>query len=108
MTPTNRPTTSLTARTAGTTTVKAAIEQLLNYYKLQTRYDETYLEAFWSRMMGPQIASRTTKIFVRERKLYLQISSAPMRNELVVAKQKLIQLVNKDMGKDMIDDVIFI
>lgn len=95
-------------RSVGTTTLKDAIGQLLKAYKLQTRFNETYLEAFWGRMMGPTIASRTNRIYVRDRKLHIELSSAPLRNELVNAKQKLIQLVNKDMGTDVIDDVIFI
>ena len=95
-------------RTAGTTTLKDAIGQLLRHYQLQTRFNETYLEAFWGRMMGQAIASRTSRVYVRDRKLHVEISSAPMRHELVNAKQKLIQLINKDMGSDVIDDVIFI
>ncbi|CCH55274.1 protein of unknown function DUF721 [Fibrisoma limi BUZ 3] len=97
-----------TGRRADTTTVKDAINQLLKTYQLQTRFNETYLEAFWSRMMGQAIASRTNRLYVRDRKLHIEISSAPLRNELVNAKQKLIQLVNKDMGSEVIDDVVFI
>jgi predicted nucleic acid-binding Zn ribbon protein len=106
-TPVKRPL-SLTARTAGTTTVKDAIGQLMAYYKLQTRYDETYLVAFWANMVGPQIASRTKKVFVKDGKLFVEITSAPMRNELVSAKGKLISLLNRDMGNTVIEDVVFI
>ena len=95
-------------RVAGVTTLKDAIGQLLRTYQLQGRFNETYLEAFWGKMMGPAIASRTRRLYVRERKLHIEISSAPLRNELVNAKQKLIQLVNRDMGTEVIDDVIFI
>jgi hypothetical protein len=95
-------------RMAGTTSLKDAIGQLLKAYQLQTRFNETYLEAFWGRIMGQSIASRTNRLYVRDRKLFIEIASAPLRNELVNAKQKLIQLVNKDMGTDVIDDVVFI
>ena len=95
-------------RIAGTTTIKDAITQLLKAYQLQGRFNETYLEAFWGKMMGTAIASRTKRLYVRDGKLYIEISSAPLRSELVNAKQKLIQLVNKDMGTDVITDVVFI
>ncbi len=95
-------------RVAGTTTLKDAIGQLLKHYQLQSRFNETYLEAFWGRMMGQAIASRTNRIYVRDRKLHIELTSAPLRNELVNAKQKLIQVINKDMGADVIDDVVFI
>ncbi|WP_080238883.1 DUF721 domain-containing protein [Spirosoma rigui] len=95
-------------RIAGVTSLKDAIGQLLKHYQLQSRFNETYLEAFWGRMMGNAIASRTNRIYVRDRKLHIEITSAPLRNELVNAKQKLIHVVNKDMGTEVIDDVIFI
>ena len=95
-------------RIAGVTTVKDAITQLLKAYQLQGKFNETYLEAFWGRIMGNAIASRTNRIYVRDRKLHIEIASAPLRNELVNARQKLIQVVNKDMGTDVIDDVVFI
>ncbi|PRY34692.1 uncharacterized protein DUF721 [Spirosoma oryzae] len=95
-------------RIAGVTSLKDAIGQLLKAYQLQGRFNETYLEAFWGRMMGPAIATRTKRLYVRDGKLYIELSSAPLRNELVNAKQKLIQLVNRDMGSEVITDVIFI
>jgi predicted nucleic acid-binding Zn ribbon protein len=98
---------SATSRDPGTTTVKEAFDKLLQVYKLRGRFNETYLETFWGKMMGPMIASRTTRLYVRDRKLYIELSSAPLRSELVNAKQKLIQVVNKEVGADVIDDVVF-
>lgn len=108
MNPTYRYNRDNASRRAGVTTLKDAISQLLNAYQLQTRFDETYLEAFWGRMMGPAIASRTNRLYVRNRTLHIELSSAPLRHELVNAKQKLIQLINRDMGSEVIDDVVFI
>ena len=95
-------------RNPGTTTVKDAITQLLSHYQLQSRFNETYLEAFWSKMMGHTIASRTRRMYVKERILYIDIESAPLRNELVNAKSKMITLINNDMGTSVIDDVVFV
>ncbi|WP_234735551.1 DUF721 domain-containing protein [Tellurirhabdus bombi] len=95
-------------RRPGVTSLKDAIGQMLKSYQLQTRFDETYLEAFWEKMMGKAIASRTNRLYVKNRILHIEISSAPLRSELVIAKQKMIQLINKEMGTDVIEDVIFI
>lgn len=97
-----------TSRNPGTTTVKEAFDKLLQVYKLRGRFNETYLEAYWGRMMGNAIASRTTRLYVREGTLYIELSSAPLRSELVNAKQKVIQLVNKEVGSEVISDVVFI
>lgn len=96
------------SRKAAVTPLKEAIELMLRSYKLQTRFNETYLVAFWEQMMGKSIASRTNRLYVRDRKLYLEIESAPLRGELATAKQKMIQLINQDMGSDVLEDVVFI
>lgn len=96
------------SRKATVTPLKEAIDQMLRTYKLQTKFNETYLVAFWEQMMGKGIASRTNRLYVRERTLYIEIESAPLRGELASAKQKMVQLINKDMGSDVLDDVVFI
>lgn len=95
------------SRKPGITPLKEAIEQMIDSYRLRTSFDETYLAAHWGRIMGHTIASRTQKVYVKNRKLFLQIDSAPLRNELVHAKVKIIELINREMKTDLIDDVIF-
>ena len=96
------------SRKAGTITLKEAIDDLLNAYKLRSKFNETYLTAHWETIMGKAIANRTSKVYVADRKLYVQITSAPLRNELVLAKSKIIELINKDVGEEVVVEVIFI
>ena len=48
--------------------LKEAIESLMRVYKLQNKYDETYIIAHWEEIMGKPIAARTTKIFIKDKK----------------------------------------
>jgi hypothetical protein len=59
-------------------------------------------------MMGTTISSRTKRLYVKDRVLYIEIESAPLRNELVNAKSKMILRINEDMGTSVIDDVVFV
>ncbi|MFC0185348.1 Protein of unknown function [Pseudarcicella hirudinis] len=95
-------------RKTGTISLKEAIDDLLNLYKLRGKYNETYIVAYWEKIMGKPIASRTSKIYVSEGKLFIQIDSAPLRSELLMAKNKIIQLINQEIGEEMIREVIFI
>lgn len=97
-----------TTRKPGTTTLKQAIDDLLNAYQLRGKYNETYLVTYWEKLMGRPIASRTGKLYVKDRKLFVQIHSAPLKNELLLAKSKVIDLINREMGEAVIDDVVFI
>jgi hypothetical protein len=96
------------SRKPGITPLKDAIEQMLQAYKLKTSFNETYLSAHWEKIMGAAIASRTSKVYVKDRVLFLQLESAPLRDELVRAKHKIIELINREMKTSVIDDVVFI
>ncbi len=97
-----------TTRRSQATPLKDAIESFLRTYDLKTKFNETYLIAFWERMMGSTIASRTKEIYVKNRILYLKIESSPLRQELFMAKTKLIDLINKDVGDSVVDDIVFL
>jgi len=96
------------SRRPGTSTLKEAISDLLNTYQLRGKFNETYLVTYWEKLMGSCIASRTTRIFVNNKKLYIQIDSAPLKNELVMAKSKMVELLNREIGEVVIEEVIFV
>jgi hypothetical protein len=88
--------------------LKQAIEDMLDMYKLRSKFNETYIVAYWEQIMGLPISSRTTEIYIKQKKLFVQLDSAPLRNELLLAKSKIVSLINKEVGEDIIDDVVFI
>jgi predicted nucleic acid-binding Zn ribbon protein len=96
------------ARNAHTATLKDAIQELLNAYKLKGKYNETHVIAAWSRLMGPMISNRTSKIFIKNKKLYVQLNSAPLKNELSMSKSKILEMLNRDVSADVLEEVIFL
>ncbi len=96
------------SRRPGITPLKDAIDQMLDKYRLRNRFDQSYVVAHWDKIMGEAIATRTKKVFIKDRTLFLQIESAPLRNELVRAKFKIIELINREMKSDLVDEVVFI
>jgi hypothetical protein len=88
--------------------LKDALNAFMDSFNLTSKYNETSLVASWEKIMGQTIASRTEKIYVRSGTLFLGISSAPLRQELIMAKSKLISLINKEMGKELVNEVVFI
>jgi len=96
------------SRRPGVTPLKEAIDQMLDKYRLRNRFDQSYVLAHWDKIMGSAIATRTKTVYIKERTLFLQIESAPLRNELFHAKSKIIELINREMGSDLLEEVVFI
>jgi predicted nucleic acid-binding Zn ribbon protein len=84
------------------------ITQLIDKYKLRGKYNETYIIAKWSELVGQAIANRTTELYFLDKKLYIQVNSSPLRNELLLAKSKFIEMLNKEIGDKVVHDIIFV
>lgn len=99
---------STTARNTKSIPLKDAFDGFLKAYNLKSKFNETYLVTYWEKIMGVSIAQRTEKIYISKGTLYLRISSSPLAQELLLAKTKLISLLNKEIGEEIITDVRFI
>ena len=95
-------------RKANDKTLKEAIEQMLNVYKLKRKYDETGIVASWPDLVGKYIANRTKELFVRDKKLFLRLESSVIKNELMMIRSQIIQKVNEEAGTVLIEDVVFL
>jgi len=91
-----------------TSTIGMALRKLLHEYNISGKYDETKLISSWGRLMGKPIASRTKKIFIRDKKLVVELSSAPLKHELTIAKRKVLQILSEEFGDNVVEDVIFL
>lgn len=89
-------------------TMKEAVDQLLEVYKLRRRFDETALLAAWPEMMGPAIANRTRQLFIRDKKLYVRVESSVIKNELLLIRSQIIKNMNERVGKVVIEDVVIL
>lgn len=98
----------LTSRKANTLTLKDCIGNMLESYKIQDKFDETFLISSWESMMGKAIAIRTTKLFIKNKTLFVTLNSAPLRQELMMGKTKILKFLNEKAGKELITEVHFL
>jgi predicted nucleic acid-binding Zn ribbon protein len=95
-------------RKSDTSPLKDAIDEMLKAYKINGKMNETKIIESWEKLMGKTIASRTTELKFRYKKLYVTLNSAPLRQELSMSKSKLIELLNRDFAEKVVEDVIFL
>jgi hypothetical protein len=100
--------TTIGYRKAESTPLKQALNELLNVYHLKGKSEQTHLITSWRQLMGNAIANRTTRIFIQDNKLFLQINSAPLKNELLMGKNKILEILNREVEETKLEDVVFI
>ena len=86
--------------------LKDAIEKLLKTYKLDDRLAERRLISSWESVMGSMIAKHTTDIYIKHQQLFVTLDSAALRNELSLAKSKIVKMLNEAVGRKVINEVV--
>ncbi len=94
-------------RRGNTVSFKDAFDEMLKTLNLRKKYKEQSVMSYWRNMMGEAITERTLRVFIKERVLYVELSSAPLKQELSLTKKMLIVQLNQAIGEKVIDDVVF-
>ena len=64
------------------------------------------IEEAWEKIMGKTIAKYTDKIEIVQSTLFIHSTVAPLKNELLYQKAKIIERVNEALGEKLIKDVV--
>lgn len=94
------------ARNKNNVTLKDALEMMVKELKLKPRIDEVRIREEWVKLMGAPIAKYTQNISLKDGKLYIKVTSAALQHELSYSRGKIIELFNKELGEDIIKEVI--
>jgi len=89
-------------------TIKQVFEDLLESYKLKNKFSESQLISSWEELMGKTIASRTTKVFIKDKKMFVELSSAPLKHELSSSRKKIIEIFEEKFGNGIISEIVFL
>ncbi|MFY0672070.1 MAG: DUF721 domain-containing protein [Bacteroidia bacterium] len=86
-------------------TLKEAINQLLDTYKLKNKMKTLDIINEWSKLVGPMIAKHTRDIYLRDGVLHVKFDSSPLKQEVQMMKTKMIAHLNKELGEEVVKDL---
>jgi hypothetical protein len=86
-------------------TLGAAIQSMLTELNLRHGVYEAKIESMWEAVMGRSVSRHTTAIQLKADRLYVTVDSAPLRNELFYSRLKIRDVINHELGTDVIKDV---
>ncbi len=82
------------------------LKQFISQNKLEVGMDIVNVRVAWKNVMGPGINNHTTEIQLKGTTLYVALSSAVLREELSYGKEKIIKMINEEVRKDLIAQLI--
>lgn len=82
------------------------IRQYLRSESLESPLNQHRLIEAWPEVMGPAIASYTRNLFIKNQTLYVQLTSAALRQELMMSRDRLVTNLNQHVGAQIIAQIV--
>ena len=83
-----------------------AMKEFLSKSRLKAGIQALQIQDAWEKIMGKTIAKYTDKIEIIGSTLFISSSVAPLKNELLYQKPKIIERVNEALGEKVITEVV--
>ena len=89
-----------------------SIEDLMKSFikenNLSKGMQKIMVEETWIKMMGPGVATHTTSVKLQNKTLIIQLKSSVLREELSYGKDKIIRMLNEELGDNLITKLILV
>ena len=82
-----------------------AIDSFLQERGLKDKADMHRVIAEWPNIMGRAIAENTDQLWFHEGIFYVRMASPVWKNELAMAKSKILEMVNRELGRELVQEV---
>lgn len=86
--------------------LEAAFNELLKAYRLEDKFRENLLISSWGEIVGRTISDRTVSVFIKDKKLYVKLSSGPIKKELMLNRSKVMVLIEERVGKGVVEEMV--
>lgn len=83
------------------------IRNFLRQESLESPLNEQRLINAWPEVLGPVFASYTREIYIKNQVLYVHLTSAALRQELMMGRELLVRRLNAHVGAQVITDIVF-
>jgi hypothetical protein len=82
------------------------LKEIIQLNKLQPGIDQVSVKEAWKNLMGNGVNSYTKNVVLKGSTLYVELTSAVLREELSYGKDKIIKMINEDFRRDLIKDIV--
>ena len=86
--------------------MKLIIDNFIDKNSLSGGLNNVKIQGLWKKTMGSNVNSYTTELNLKNKTLYVNLSSSVLRQELSYGKQKIIDLLNNEIGETIINKIV--
>lgn len=93
-------------RLSNESSISEVLQQFIQQHKLESGMDKIDVEQAWKSLMGNGVNSYTQEVLLKGSTLYVKLTSAVLREELSYGKQKIIAMLNEELRKDVVKEIV--
>ena len=82
------------------------IRECLRDLRIERKLKEVHLVSQWEAMMGRTVASRTDRIYIKNRILYIHVTSSVLKSELLMMRQEIINKLNENAREVLVEQIV--
>ena len=87
-------------------TIGDVLKHIIQDNKLQPGIDQINVREAWKNLMGNGVNYYTKNVVLKGTTLYVELSSAVLREELTHGKSKIVTMINEELKREVVKEVV--
>lgn len=88
--------------------IRTLMQSFIKENNLSKGMQKLKIEEVWRQQMGQSIANYTTEVKLQNKTLIVRLTSSVLREELSYGKEKIIKMMNEEMGEELISKLMLV
>lgn len=93
-------------RLSNESSIADVLKEFIHVNKLEQGMDRIDVEQAWKKLMGNGVNAYTQDVILKGTTLYVKLTSSTLREELSYGKQKIITMLNEELGKEVVKELV--
>ncbi len=93
-------------RLNGENSISDVLKEIMKANNLQPGMDKIDVRDAWKNLMGNGVNNYTREIMLKGTTLYVELTSAVLREELSYGKEKIIKMLNEELKREVVKTIV--
>ncbi len=82
------------------------LKEIISQNRLQPGIDGVAVRDAWNSLMGNGVKNYTKEVSLKGSTLHVMLSSSVLREELAYGKEKIVRMINEELGREVVREVV--
>jgi predicted nucleic acid-binding Zn ribbon protein len=94
-------------RRSNTQSLSDIIKEYVKANQIERKLKEVDVVESWENLLGKSVANYTRNIYIRNKVLYVEISSSVFKHEIFLMREEIVRKINEKEGEEIVRTIIF-